>query len=656
MLSINKLSVSFNGTYLFEEVSFLINKKDRIGLTGKNGAGKSTLLKILSGKVQADSGSVALQNGLTVGYLAQEISSTSTSSVMDETCKAFVELNHLQDQIDKMNTEVATRTDYDSEAYHQLLIKLHDATERFNMMGGYDTEGNAEKVLIGLGFTRNDFKQPCSNFSGGWRMRIELAKILLQQPDIILLDEPTNHLDIESIQWLEDFLKDYFGALILVSHDKAFLDQVTNRTIEISLGKIYDYKTNYSNYIIQSKERREQQLAAQKNQQKFIEHTEDLINKFRAKASKAAFAQSLIKKLDKLDVIEVDDEENTAIHFRFPPAPRSGKVVVSAQGLTKSYGDKLIFKDVNIEVERGQKVALVGKNGEGKSTFLKILATQTNYEGELQIGQLTDWGYFAQNQAESLNPEKTLFETIDDEAVGEVRKNVRTLLGSFLFSGDTIEKKVKVLSGGEKNRLALCKLLLHPYNLLLLDEPTNHLDMRSKEVLKRALQSYDGAVILVSHDRDFLEGLTDKIYYFGNKTVKPFIGSIYEFLKYNKINTLSELEQKKVENKNNIQEHKITPKNKTQNNTLKKELEKDIKKLNKQLNLTESSIEEFEKQLNILNQKLSTPEILTDNAQVIDIYKQQKKVQEELDALLNQWENLNVMIDKKQIDLKIAEE
>jgi ATP-binding cassette subfamily F protein 3 len=652
MLSVSKLSVSFSGTYLFEEVSFLVNRKDRIGLTGKNGAGKSTLLKILSGKQAPDSGTISTQNGLTVGYLAQEIASTSKLTVMEEACKAFTEVNQLQTLIDKLNEEVTTRTDYESEGYHDLLVRLHDANERFNMIGGYDAEGQAEKILMGLGFLRKDFHEPCSSFSGGWRMRIELAKILLQQPDLIFLDEPTNHLDIESIQWLEEFLRDYFGAIILVSHDKAFLDHVTNRTIEISLGKIYDYKTNYSNYLIQRKERKDQQLAAQKNQQKFIEHTEELINKFRAKKDKAAFAQSLIKKLDRLEIIEVDEDENSSINFRFPPAPRSGKVAVHAQHIGKSYGQKVIFEGVDIEIERGEKVALVGKNGEGKSTFLKIVAGELDYTGDCQIGHQVDIGYFAQNQAESLNPEKTVFEIIDDAAVGEVRKNIRTLLGSFLFSGDTIDKKVKVLSGGEKNRLALCKLLLHPYNLLVLDEPTNHLDMRSKDVLKNALLKYDGTLIVVSHDRDFLEGLTQKMYYFGNRQVKPFIGTIYEFLSYNKLQALSDLERKKTEQKPAVVKEEINKEDKQRNAELRKELDKDIKKIAKQISVAEGHIEAFESSLNAINHELTLPEVLADNEKVKELYAKHSKAQQELDMIVSNWESLNDELEKKQSALK----
>lgn len=652
MLSVNKVSVGFGGIFLFEDISFLVNRKDRIGLTGKNGAGKSTLLKMLSGYQLPDSGTISMQNGLTTGYLAQEIPSTSKLTVMEETRKAFSELNQLTELIDRLNEEVVNRADYESESYNDLLIRLHDATERYNLVGGYNAEGSAEKVLQGLGFTRKDFNMPCSSFSGGWRMRIELAKILLQQPDLLLLDEPTNHLDIESIQWLEDFLKDYFGAIILVSHDKAFLDNITNRTIEISLGKIYDYKTNYSNYVIQRKERREQQLAAQKNQQKFIEHTEELINKFRAKKDKAAFAQSLIKKLDRIEIIEVDDEENSSINFRFPPAPHAGKVVLNAQNITKQYGEKLIFKNVNIEIERGQKVALVGKNGEGKSTFLKIIAGETDFSGSLQLGHQVDVGYFAQNQAETLNPDKTVFEIIDDVAVGEIRKNIRSLLGSFLFSGDTIEKKVKVLSGGEKNRLALCKLLLHPFNLLILDEPTNHLDMRSKEVLKNALIKYDGTLIIVSHDRDFLEGLTENIFYFNNQSVKPFIGTIYQFLDYNKLNSLSELETNKINTKA-VQIPEVKEKHsKLNNNDLRKEIEKEIKKLNKTISETEKQVEDLENRINIINQKLSLPETISDNEKMKQLYIQHGQVQEELEKQMHLWENIASEIEFKQEKLK----
>jgi ATP-binding cassette subfamily F protein 3 len=649
MLSISKLSVSFSGTYLFEDISFLVNRKDRMGLTGKNGAGKSTLLKMLSGTQTPDSGTLSLQKGVSVGYLAQEIASTSNLTVMDEASKAFVEINALQTQIEKLTEDVTIRTDYETESYHDLLVDLHDANERFNHLGGYSSQGNAEKILMGLGFMRHDFDQPCSSFSGGWRMRIELAKILLQQPDLILLDEPTNHLDIESIEWLEDFLKDYYGAVILVSHDKAFLDNVTNRTIEISLGKIYDYKTNYSNYLVQRKERKDQQVLAHKNQQKFIEHTEELINKFRAKKDKAAFAQSLIKKLDRLDIIEVDDDENASLHFRFPPAPHAGKVVLTAENVEKKYDTKTIFKNVSLEIERQEKVALVGKNGEGKSTFLKIIAGELEHSGTIKLGHQVSVGYFAQNQAEQLDGEKTVFQIIDDEATGDMRKNIRGLLGSFLFSGDAIDKKVKVLSGGEKNRLALCKLLLKPHNVLVLDEPTNHLDMRSKDVLKEALIKFDGTLIIVSHDRDFMQGISRKIFHFKNQNVKPFIGDIYEFLAYNKLQSLAEL-QKKVKPAAAQPKEELSKAEKHQKNEEKRELEKELKKINNAISKTENDIQTLEEQINNINHELILPENVIDNEKIKVLYQKHNGIQKSLDETMSEWE----MLSEQQSTLQTA--
>ena len=545
MISINKLSVSFTGKTLFDNVSFIIRDKDRIGLTGKNGAGKSTLLKILSGKQEPDSGSIVLTSGHEIGYLPQEMIPDSTKTIIDETLTAFEKTNQLEKEIEHLSAQLSERADYDSPDYHKLIAKLSEANERFHLVGGNDRMGSAEKVLLGLGFKRSDFERSITEFSSGWQMRVELAKILLKRPEVMLLDEPTNHLDIESIGWLEEFLQTYPGAVVLVSHDRKFLDHVTTRTIEITLGRIEDYNVPYSEYVLQRAERRQVQQAAYDNQQKEIEHIERFIERFRYKATKARQAQSRLKLLEKMERIEVDETDKSAISFRFPPAPHCGKIVIRAHDIGKRYGDKQVFSHFDFTLEKGEKVALVGRNGEGKSTFSKIVMGEIpEHEGTLEIGAGVKTGYFAQNQAALLDGNKTVFQTIDDIAVGEVRTRIRNILGCFLFSGEDIEKKVKVLSGGEKGRLALAKLLLEPVNLLVLDEPTNHLDMRSKDILKMALLQYDGSLIVVSHDRDFLEGLTTKTYEFRDGRVKPHIGDVSAFLDDRKMERLQELERK----------------------------------------------------------------------------------------------------------------
>lgn len=605
MLAVNQIAVLFAGNELFSNISFLVNPRDRIGLVGKNGAGKSTLLKIIAGKQTTDAGNVSMPKDCTVGYLPQEMKVNNGNSVVEEASLAFEEIKQLENQLSSINTKIAQSEDYESEDYFKLLEKLHDVEVRYGIIGGYSYQAEIELVLKGLGFYQKDFEKKTDEFSGGWRMRIELAKILLKKPTVLLLDEPTNHLDIESIQWLEDFLKNYPGAIILVSHDRLFLDNITNRTIEITGGKIYDIKGNYSKYVSLREERLEQQLNELKNQDKFIEHTEILINKFRAKKNKAAFAQSLIKKLDKLERVEVDDIENASINFQFPPAERSGKVVVEVIDIEKKYGEKTIFSHVNLHIVREEKIAFVGKNGEGKTTLSKIIANiEPNTSGELKLGHNVTLGYYAQNQAEFLNENKTVFETIDEVAVGDVRKNIRGLLGSFLFSGDTIEKKVKVLSGGEKSRLALCKLMLQPYNLLILDEPTNHLDMASKEMLKEALLEYTGTMIVVSHDRDFLQGLTEKVIEFKDGSIKEYIGDISYFLEQRKLNQLNELNLISQQSK---QQEKIITENKL-NYEQKKEQDKEQRKVANQIIKCEKEIEALESKIALLDKELANPE------------------------------------------------
>jgi len=543
MISVEGLTVEFGGFTLFDDVSFVVNKKDRIALVGKNGAGKSTMLKIFAGLQSPTAGNISVPKELTIGYLPQQMQLTDTRTVREEAEQAFDQIHQLEKQLERLTLELAERTDYESESYHDLIDKVTHLTEHFQMMGGNSYQAELERTLMGLGFVRDDFERLTSEFSGGWRMRIELAKLLLRQPDVLLLDEPTNHLDIESIQWLENFLATRANAVILVSHDRAFIDATTFRTIEISLGKIYDYKVNYSHYVVLREERREQQMRAFENQQKKLQDTEAFIERFRYKATKSVQVQSRIKQLEKIDRIEVDEVDTAMLNLKFPPAPRSGSYPVIMEDVAKRYGDHLIFEHATLTINRGDKVAFVGKNGEGKSTLVKCIMGEIDFEGKLQLGHNVKIGYFAQNQAQLLDDKLTVFDTIDYVAQGDIRTKIRDILGAFMFGGEASDKKVEVLSGGERSRLAMIRLLLEPVNLLILDEPTNHLDMRSKDVLKDALREFDGTVILVSHDREFLDGLVDKVYEFGNQRVTEHLGGIYEFLNRKKMDNLQELEK-----------------------------------------------------------------------------------------------------------------
>ena len=641
MVSINGVTVSFGGYNLFDNVSFLINPKDRIGLAGKNGAGKSTMLKILAGYQTPTKGEVSRPKDCKIGYLPQDMTHQHGRTVYEETESAFEEIKQLQAKLNDINHQLETRTDYESDAYMDLIHDLTDINERLNIIGADNTEEEIEKVLIGLGFQRKQFHMQTSEFSGGWRMRIELAKLLLQKPDVLMLDEPTNHLDIEAIQWLEDFMEIFSGAVILISHDKTFLDTVTKRTIEIVNQKIYDYKTNYSHYLILRQERKQQQENAQKNQQKMIDQTEVLIDKFRAKASKSAMAQSLIKKLDRLDRVEVDDMDTASVRFRFPPPAHSGKIVITAEHAGKSYGDKLIFQDANFIITKGEKIGLVGRNGEGKSTMMKMIADKIKYDGTIQLGHNILMGYFEQDQEEKVDLDKTVFETIDELAVGDVRRQVRSLLGSFLFQGDDIDKKVKVLSGGERGRLALCKLLLEPYNLLLLDEPTNHLDIKSKEVLKQSLQDYEGTLVMVSHDRDFMTGMCDRLFEFRDGHVKEYLCDIKEFMEIRKVERLNELDLDKSGVKAvPVAEKKVAPSSDFEA-AEKKKIQTQIAS---QIKKVEEQIEKLEAEIKSLDTKLADPaayEELTKNPNFFNSYNKLKK---DLEVEMTKWEDLSARL------------
>lgn len=629
MILVQNLGLHFAGSYLFENVNFRINKNDRIGLAGKNGAGKSTLLKILSGEQPSTEGNVEKEGEVRIGFLKQDLDFEKGRTVWDEAKLAFKELNIINEKIDTINHALATRTDYESEEYHKLIHDLTDLTDRFSHLGGYNIDGEIEKILKGLGFKEADFNRLTDDFSGGWRMRIELAKLLLEENDVLLLDEPTNHLDIESIIWLESFLITYSGAVVLVSHDKQFLTNVTNRTIEISNKSIQDYKANYTKYLILRQERKEKLLQQQKNQEQEIKRTEQLINKFRAKASKASFAQSLMKKLDKVERIEVEDEDVTRFNIRFEPSITPGKIIFKAENLGKSFDTHTIFENANFYIERGEKIAFIGQNGQGKTTMARIMDGLLSYQGKLEIGHNVQIGYFAQNQSEELNGSKTILEEAEDSATEESRPKVRDLLGSFLFQGDEVHKKVSVLSGGERNRLALCKLLLRPFNTLIMDEPTNHLDIQSKAILKHALKNFTGTLILVSHDREFLDDLADKIFEFRNGEVKEFLGNINEYLEYRKKENMREVDIEKSTTRKVTSEN--TPTKASQEKQFKS---KEQKSLENKLSKLENDIEKTEQKISAFEDLFSK-----ENPKEEDI-KEYSELKEKLTRITHEWENM----------------
>lgn len=635
MISIQNLSIHFTGRDLFTDISFMIREKDRIGLVGKNGAGKTTLIKIIAGLEQPSHGNVVMSDDVTVGYLPQEKNIHSTRTVLDETMTAFDEYHQIEKKLAQLQDELSERTDYESADYQRLCEKMSTLNERLTLIGGHSIEGEAERILVGLGFDHDDMYRAMNEFSNGWQMRVELAKILLRKPNLLLLDEPTNHLDIESIQWLEGYLKSYYGSIFMVSHDRAFLDHITVRTIEISGGKIYDYKCAYTEFVERREERIDLQKAAYDNQQREIKDIEAFIERFRYKATKAKQVQSRVKQLERMDIVEIDDRDKSVMHFKFPPAPHSGKVTLELNHVGKCYDEKCILNDINLLIPRGEKIAFVGRNGEGKSTLSKIIAGVLDYTGEVKLGHEVKIGYYAQNQQDMLDLEKTVFETLDDVATGDMRVKVKSLLGAFLFSGETIEKKVKVLSGGEKARLSLAKMLLFPTNLLILDEPTNHLDMLSKDILKSALIQFDGTLIVVSHDRDFLQGLTNKVYEFKKPYIKEYIGDIYDFLEEKRIKELDDLNRKQKSQQQEVQvsQSKIDYEAKKKDDREKKRIEKEIKRL-------EDEIEKREQELAMLDEIMadptSHPEVKIDD----DFYWSYGKKKEELQDLMDKWGEL----------------
>lgn len=643
MYSVSNLSIVFTGNFLFDNINFLINPSDRIGLVGDNGSGKTTLLKVICGIMPPDSGEVIIPNDKKIGYLPQEVKTISKLSVIDETNKAFDELNDLTLEIEKLNEKLLDREDYSSPEYMKLVDKLSHATEHFQILGGENKEAETEKILKGLGFVQEDFKRPLSEFSGGWRMRVEIAKLLLRKPDILLLDEPVNHLDIESIEWLEDFLKNYPGAVVLVAHDRTFLDNVTSRTIEITKGKAYDYKMNYSRYVIEREVRLLGEQAAFTNQQKQIQQTEQFIERFRYKASKAKQVKSKQKELNKIDRVEIDSIDRSAINFKFQEAPASGKIVVETKSLNKSFGDNHVLTELDFVALKGEKIAFVGKNGMGKSTLSKIIINELDYEGELKIGYNVSLGYYAQNQTDLLNPSKTVFETIDDIAVGEIRKKIRDILGSFLFSGEDIEKPVKVLSGGEKSRLAIAKMLLEPYNLLVLDEPTNHLDLKSKDILKRALLNFTGTLIIVSHDRDFLSGLTTKVIEFKKSETKVHLGDINEFLSKRKIEKLGDLN--KLKSNTQTDQVKEASQNKLDYQQ-RKENEKAKRKIQNRISKLEQDIADLEAAIEIKDAQLSQPKEHEESIATDDFYKKYDSLKKQLQNKMDEWEIAVMELDE----------
>lgn len=642
MISVEGLTVEFGGFTLLNDISYVVNKKDRIALVGKNGAGKSTMLKMFAGIQAPTSGQIIIPKDITIGYLPQHMLLNDGNTVMEEASLAFSRVQEMEKELNDVNQQLAERTDYESETYHSLIERSSNLTEQFLMSGGNNFQAEVEKTLAGLGFKRADFERQTSEFSGGWRMRIELAKLLLRRPDVLLLDEPTNHLDIESIQWLENFLANKANTVILVSHDRAFLDAVTQRTIEITLGRIYDYKVSYSKYVELRKERREQQLRAYENQQKQIQQTEDFIERFRYKATKSVQVQSRIKQLDKLERLEVDEEDNSSLRLKFPPAPRSGTYPIIAEDLRKDYGEHTVFSQVNLTIKRGEKVAFVGKNGEGKSTFVKCVMGEIPFDGKLELGHNIKIGYFAQNQAQLLDESKTVFETIDYVATGDIRTRIRDILGAFMFGGEASDKKVKVLSGGERSRLAMIRLLLEPVNLLILDEPTNHLDMRSKDVLKEAIKEFDGTVIVVSHDREFLDGLVEKTYEFADGKVKEHLGGIYDFLREKQMENLRELDAQKKPSASVINDKEVPKQVTNLSYEERKEYARQLKKQERLVTEQENEIEKLEAEMNALENKLSQPEYASDTA----LFQQHGQLNKQLEKTMEKWETLSSELEQ----------